>query len=29
MIFYPEQIPTIYEHKEEYFKELNELWWKQ
>jgi hypothetical protein len=26
LIFIPEQIPTIYEHKQEYFNELNELW---
>jgi len=26
MIFLPEQIPTIYDHKEEYFQELDELW---
>ena len=26
MIFHPEQIPTIYEHKEEYFKEIDNLW---
>ena len=26
MIFNPEQIPTIYMHKEEYFEEINNLW---
>lgn len=26
MIFNPEQIPTIYEHKKEYFEEIDTLW---
>lgn len=27
-VFVPEQVPTIYEHKSEYFEELNSYWLK-